>query len=304
MIDTVPLYHKSALLAATIEALNIKENGVYVDATYGGGGHSDAILARLGGGKLLAFDRDSEAEQNRADDNRLIFVRNNFRFMRNFLRYHRIGQVDGVLADLGVSSHHFDDVDRGFSFRFPDAQLDMRMGRAAELTAQIVLNTYPHDRLKQIFAEYGEIKQSTKLAAIVCRYREHKSFVTVGDLLDAISPIVPRSDEKQFLSQVFQSIRIEVNGEMVALRHFLLQTPDVLATGGRLVVIAYHSLEDRMVKNFIRTGNVDGRRIKDFYGNDICPFTVITKKAIVPDENEIRLNSRSRSAKLRVAERK
>jgi 16S rRNA (cytosine1402-N4)-methyltransferase len=304
MVYVATVYHVPALLKESVDALEIKADGVYVDATYGGGGHSKEILSRLGNGKLIAFDRDIDAADNLPDDKRLIFVQNNFRFMRNFLRYHNIGKVDGILADLGVSSHHFDESERGFSFRFPDAALDMRMGQDSDLTAQSVLNTYSNDMLEHVFFEYGEIKQSGKLARAIVKSREQQAFVSVADLIETIEPFVPKSDEKQFLAKVFQALRIEVNKEMSSLKHFLEQTVDILVAGGRLSVISYHSLEDRMVKNFIRTGNVDGRRLKDFYGNDISPFTVITKKAIVPDVDEIGVNSRSRSAKLRIAEKK
>jgi 16S rRNA (cytosine1402-N4)-methyltransferase len=304
MTDRTTVYHVPALLEPSIDALEIKANGVYVDATYGGGGHSRAILSRLKDGKLIAFDRDSDSMDNVPNDKRLIFVQNNFRFMRNFLRYYKISKVDGILADLGVSSHHFDSSERGFSFRFPDSSLDMRMNQDAELTAQKVLNTYPQEKLARVFSEYGEIKQALKLAKMFVESREQKALISVADLLEAIEPLVPKTESKQFLSKVFQSIRIEVNKEIVSLKHFLEQTVDGLKTGGRLAVISYHSLEDRMVKNFIRTGNVAGQRVKDFYGNDISPFTVISKKAIVPDDVEIDFNSRSRSAKLRVAEKK
>jgi 16S rRNA (cytosine1402-N4)-methyltransferase len=305
MIDKATVYHVPALLKKSVDALEIKADGVYVDATYGGGGHSREILSRLKeDGKLIAFDRDTDAADNVPDDKRLIFVKNNFRFMRNFLRYYNIGKVDGILADLGVSSHHFDESNRGFSFRFPESSLDMRMGQDSEHTAQTVLNTYPLEKLERIFYEYGEIKQAGKLAGTLVKSRERQAFVSVSDLIDAIEPYIPKPDGKQFLSKVFQSLRIEVNKEMTALKHFLEQTVDILVTGGMLSIISYHSLEDRMVKNFIKTGNIDGRRVKDFYGNEISPFTVITKKAIIPDSVEININSRSRSAKLRVAKKK
>jgi 16S rRNA (cytosine1402-N4)-methyltransferase len=304
MVDKVTIYHVPALLERSIDSLEIKANGIYVDATYGGGGHSREILSRLRDGKLIAFDRDADAAGNVPDDKRLIFVQNNFRFMRNFLRYYKIGKVDGILADLGVSSHHFDESERGFSFRFPESSLDMRMGQDAGLTAQTVLNAYPHDRLERVFSEYGEIKHAGKLAKTLVESRQRQSFISVAELIETIEPFIPKSEGKQFLSKVFQALRIEVNKEMISLKHFLEQTVDVLVAGGRLSMISYHSLEDRMVKNFIKTGNVAGRRIKDFYGNDVSPFTVITKKAIVPDEAEIGNNSRSRSAKLRVAEKK
>ncbi|MDR3246383.1 MAG: 16S rRNA (cytosine(1402)-N(4))-methyltransferase RsmH [Prevotellaceae bacterium] len=304
MTDKATVYHVPALLNESVDALNIKVDGVYVDATYGGGGHSKEILSRLEKGKLIAFDRDADAENNLPDDKRVIFIKNNFRFMHNFLRYHEIRQVDGIIADLGVSSHHFDEGERGFSFRFPEASLDMRMGQDSELTAQKVLNTYSQDKLRYIFFEYGEIKQAGKLAGILTESRVQKPLVSVADLIESIAPITPRFDEKQFLAKVFQAIRIEVNKEMISLKHFLEQTVNVLATGGRLSVISYHSLEDRMVKNFMKTGNVEGNKIKDFYGNEITPFSVITRKAIVPDNDEISCNSRSRSAKLRIAEKK
>ncbi|MDR1339200.1 MAG: 16S rRNA (cytosine(1402)-N(4))-methyltransferase RsmH [Prevotellaceae bacterium] len=304
MTDKVTAYHIPALLKESVDALDIKADGVYVDATYGGGGHSMEILSRLKNGRLVAFDRDMDAANNLPADRRLIFIQNNFRFMRNFLRYHNIGKVNGILADLGVSSHHFDEGKRGFSFRFPEAMLDMRMGQDSELTAQTVLNTYSRDRLEHIFFEYGEIKQSAKLAGALLESRTRRAFVSVADLIEAVEPLIPKSDEKQFLARVFQAVRIEVNREMASLKHFLEQTVDVLDAGGRLSVISYHSLEDRMVKNFIKTGNVEGQRFKDFYGNEITPFTPVTKKAIVPGESEIACNSRSRSAKLRIAEKK
>jgi 16S rRNA (cytosine1402-N4)-methyltransferase len=304
MTDTVTVYHVSALLKESVDALDIRENGIYVDATYGGGGHSREILSRLKGGKLVVFDRDADALNNLPDDERLVCVKNNFRFMCNFLRYHNIGKVDGILADLGVSSHHFDDSSRGFSFRFPEALLDMRMGRDSELTARTVLNTYSKEKLEHIFLEYGEIKQAARLAVMLVEARKQRAIVSVAGLVEAVEPLIPKQDGKQFLARFFQAVRIEVNGEMISLKHFLEQTADVLVPGGRLAVISYHSLEDRMVKNFIRTGNTVGHRFKDFYGNEISPFRVITKKAIVPDSREIGCNSRSRSAKLRVAERK
>jgi 16S rRNA (cytosine1402-N4)-methyltransferase len=304
MTEKATVYHVPALLEKSVDALEIKANGIYVDATYGGGGHSREILSRLKDGKLIAFDRDTDAENNVPDDKRVIFIKNNFRFIRNFLRYYKIGKVDGILADLGVSSHHFDESERGFSFRFPESPLDMRMGQDSEQTAQTVLNTYPQEKLEHIFYEYGEIKQAGKLARTLVELREREAFVSVSSLIEAIEPYIPKPDGKQFLSKVFQSLRIEVNKEMLSLKHFLEQTVEILVAGGMLSIISYHSLEDRMVKNFIRTGNVDGHRYKDFYGNEISPFTVISKKAIVPDVEEINSNSRSRSAKLRIAKKK
>ena len=298
------VYHIPVLLKESIDALNIKPNGIYVDVTYGGGGHSKEILSRLKNGKLVAFDRDTDAKKNALDDKRLIFVQNNFRFMRNFLHYNNITHVDGILADLGVSSHHFDEGERGFSFRFPEAGLDMRMGKDSDLTAEKVLNSYPLEKLRAIFSEYGEIKQADKVARLIIQAREGGKLQKISDLTDAIIPATPKFDEKQFYAKVFQAIRIEVNKEMLSLKHFLEQTVEVLNAGGRLSVISYHSLEDRLVKNYMKTGNTEGRREKDFYGNDITPFNTITRKTIVPTEEEMKVNPRSRSAKLRVAEKK
>ena len=305
MTDDAIVYHVPALLNASVDALNIRDNGVYVDATFGGGGHSREILTRLNrGGKLVAFDRDGDVLPNLPDDSRFLFVGNNFRFMQNFLRFHGIARVDGIIADLGVSSHHFDNCERGFSFRFPDAPIDMRMGQQAGLQASTLLNTAPQNKLRQIFSEYGEIKQADKLARTIVAARADRQFETVGDLLDCLARIIPKHEEKQSFPKVFQALRIEVNREMTALKHFLEQTTALLSPTGRLAVISYHSLEDRMVKNFMKTGNTEGQTVKDFYGNEITPFTLITKKAIVPDDSEIRRNSRSRSAKLRTAEKK
>ncbi|MDR1898108.1 MAG: 16S rRNA (cytosine(1402)-N(4))-methyltransferase RsmH [Prevotellaceae bacterium] len=304
MMDNSNVYHVPALLKESVEALNIKTDGVYVDVTYGGGGHSGEILSRLKNGRLFAFDRDRDAVNNLPKDKRLIFINNNFRFMHNLLRYHGVTQVDGILADLGVSSHHFDNGERGFSFRFPDASLDMRMGQDSDLTAQKVLNTYPQNSLKRIFFEYGEIKRADRLAAILVDSRNQKPLNSVADLIESITPLIPKSDEKQFLAKVFQAIRIEVNKEMQSLKQLLEQSLKVLVPEGRLSVISYHSLEDRMVKNFMKTGNVEGQQVKDFYGNEISPFTIISKKAIVPSSEEILFNSRSRSAKLRIAQKK
>lgn len=292
------------MLKESVDAMEVKAGGVYVDATYGGGGHSREILSRLGDGTLVAFDGDADAERNLHDDKRIVFVRNNFRFMRNFLRYHGIGEVDGILADLGVSSHHFDDAARGFSFRFPDAPIDMRMNRDATLTAAGALNLYPEDRLTAIFADYGELPRPRRLAAAIVEARREKTFVVVADLLDAVAPFVPKFDGNRFLARLCQALRMEVNGEAAALKHFLGQTVETLKPGGRLAVISYHSLEDRAVKSFMRTGNTEGRTVKDFYGNEISPFLLVSRKAIAPDDDEIENNPRSRSARLRVAQRK
>ncbi|MDR0560992.1 MAG: 16S rRNA (cytosine(1402)-N(4))-methyltransferase RsmH [Prevotellaceae bacterium] len=301
---TDKIYHVPTLLKESVNALNINENGIYVDATFGGGGHSREILSRLKNGKLIAFDRDNDARRNAGDDNRIIFIKNNFRFMHNFLRYYGINKVDGILADLGVSFHHFDESERGFSFRFPEAPLDMRMGRDAALNAATVLNTYSRNQLRQMFFNYGEIKQAERLAGIIVAARELRPFEIIADLIECISAIAPKSDENKFFAKAFQAIRIEVNKEMISLKHFLEQTVNVLNKKGRLSIISYHSLEDRMVKNFFKTGNIEGVQIKDFYGNELSPFVLINKKAIVPDEQEMQNNSRSRSAKLRIAEKK
>lgn len=278
--------------------------GVYVDVTFGGGGHSREILKRLGAeGRLYGFDQDADAEGNVPEDERFVFVRSNFRFLSNFARYHAIrGEVDGLLADLGVSSHHFDAEARGFSFRF-DGQLDMRMNYRAGKTAADVLNTYAENQLADLFYLYGELKQSRRLAAVIVRERQTRPFQTIAELLEVLKPFTGKDKEKKFLAQVFQALRIEVNGEMRALREMLEQTLKVLRPGGRLVVITYHSLEDRLVKNFLKTGNFEGKSEQDFYGNVYSPFRLINNRVIVPSAEEIERNPRSRSAKLRIAER-
>ena len=296
-------YHIPALLTETLELLNIKPDGIYVDLTFGGGGHSSAILKQLTTGKLIAFDRDSDAVANKINDERFIFINNNFRFLRNLLRYNGIEEVDGVLADLGVSSHHFDTGERGFSFRFEDADLDMRMTREAELTAQQVLNTYPQQRLQQIFTLYGELDNAGRLANTIVKAREQEKVQNIQKFINIIQACVPQRAEHKYLAKIFQALRIEVNQEMQALSQMLPQSLKVLKAGGRLAVITYHSLEDRMVKNFMKAGNVEGNAEKDFYGNLITPFKVITRKAVVPADEEIEENNRVRSAKLRVAEK-
>lgn len=297
-------YHTPALLQASIEGLNISPGGVYVDVTFGGGGHSREILNRLGeDGRLIAFDQDEDAIKNRIDDQRFIFARANFRFLKNFIRYHDITAVDGVLADLGVSSHHFDDAARGFSFRF-EGELDMRMNRNAAMKASDILNEYSEERLSDIFYTYGELRNARKIASSVVAYRSSKTIVETKDLLSILEPFAYRDREKKILAQAFQALRIEVNGEMNALREMLIQALQVLKPGGRISVISYHSLEDRLVKNFFRTGNFEGRLIKDFYGNIETPFILINRKVIVPSGEEQFQNPRSRSAKLRIAEKK
>ncbi len=295
-------YHIPVLLEESINGLNLQPNGIYVDVTYGGGGHSLRILEQLEGGKLVAFDQDDDALQNLIDDERLIFVNHNFKFLKNFLRYHGISKVDGILADLGVSSHDFDQPDRGFSFRF-DGQLDMRMNQSAAKDAVTVINEYDTVKLGEMFREYGEIQNWRNLSQTIEQARATQRIVTVTQFLNAISRCVPAKIEKKYLAQVFQALRIEVNNEMDALKAFLESTLELLNPGGRLVVISYHSLEDRMVKNFMRSGRIDGKTEQDFFGHYHLPLEVITRKVIVPDEEETRRNPRARSAKLRIAER-
>ena len=297
-------YHIPVLLEESLEGMNIVPDGTYVDVTFGGGGHSRAILKRLGDdGCLYGFDQDADAEKNIPDDEHFIFVRSNFRYLYNFMRYHgEVGNVDAVLADLGVSSHHFDDKDRGFSFRF-DGALDMRMNTRAGATAADVLNEYTEDALADLFYLYGELKTARKLASAVVRYRSEKKIEMIADLLEIAKPFVGKDKEKKVLAQIFQALRIEVNDEMRALREMLLGTLKILKPGGRLVVITYHSLEDRLVKNFIKTGNFEGKVEQDFFGNVASPFKTVNNKVIVPSAEEIQRNPRSRSAKLRIAEK-
>lgn len=297
-------YHVPVMLRESLEGLDIQQAGVYVDVTFGGGGHSRELLNRLDSeGELYGFDQDADAEKNIPADPRFTFVRSNFRYLYNFMRYHGVaGEVDGLLADLGVSSHHFDDKDRGFSFRF-DGALDMRMNTRAGQTAADVVNSYTEEQLADLFYLYGELKMSRKLASLLVRSREVKPVETIGDLLEIVKPFTGRDKEKKFLAQVFQALRIEVNDEMRALREMLKQTLQVLKPGGRLVVITYHSLEDRLVKNFLKTGNFEGKVEQDFFGNVNTPFRLINNKVIVPSDEEIERNPRSRSAKLRIAEK-
>jgi 16S rRNA (cytosine1402-N4)-methyltransferase len=295
-------YHIPVLLEESIDGMNLQPDGIYVDVTYGGGGHSRSILEKLKGGKLVAFDQDKDALQNLVEDERLIFVNHNFKFLKNFLRYHGIGKVDGILADLGVSSHDFDQANRGFSFRF-EGQMDMRMNQSAEKDAVKVVNEYDSLHLGEIFRDYGEIKNWRNLAQTIEQARAVQKINTVKQFLNAIERCVPAKIEKKYLAQVFQALRIEVNGEMEALESFLLSTLDLLKPAGRLVVISYHSLEDRMVKNFMRSGRIDGKTEQDFYGHYHLPLEVITRKVIVPDEQEILQNPRARRAKLRIAQK-
>lgn len=300
-----PTYHVPVLLRETVDGLDVKPDGVYVDVTFGGGGHSREILSRLGSeGRLFSFDQDADAEQNvPADESRLTFVRSNFRYLTHWMRYH--GQtegVDGILADLGVSSHHFDAEERGFSFRF-DAPLDMRMnGRGGETAAQ-VLNTRSEDDLAKIFQLYGELKNGRRLAAAIVARRQEQAFSAIDDLLQVVKPMMPRDREKKDLARVFQALRIEVNHEMEALEEMLRGALRCLKPGGRLSVLTYHSLEDRMIKNFMRSGNVEGKVEQDFFGNRLSPLRPINNKVIVPSPEEQSTNPRSRSAKLRIAEK-
>lgn len=301
MEETV--YHVPVLLKETVDGLNVRPGGTYVDVTFGGGGHSREVLSRLGeNGRLLGFDQDEDAERNVPDDGRFTFVRSNFRYLKNFLRYHGVEQVDGILADLGVSSHHLDEAERGFSFRF-DGRLDMRMNRQAALTAADVVNTYDEERLADVFRLYGELKNARRLAGVLVKARATREVQTIADFLEVVKPLFGREREKKELAKVFQALRIEVNQEMQALIEMLNAATQVLRPGGRLAVITYHSLEDRLVKNLMRTGNVEGKEDKDFFGNRQTPFRIVTNKVVVPGQDELEANPRSRSAKLRVAEK-
>ena len=296
-------YHIPALLHESVDGLNIQPNGTYVDVTFGGGGHSKEILSRLGdGGRLYGFDQDKEAYRNVLDDKRFVFVRSDFRYLNNFLQYYEIEKVDGILADLGVSSHHFDDEERGFSFRF-DSQLDMRMNRSAKQTAADVLNNYEEEQLSNLFYLYGELRMARKIASAIVFARQKKPIETVNEFLEIMDRFAYRDKEKKVLAQAFQALRIEVNQELDALSEMLQQSVEYLSVGGRLCVISYHSLEDRMVKNFFRSGNIEGKIEKDFYGNPLSNLKIINRKVIVPSDDEQRLNPRSRSAKLRIAEK-
>ncbi len=297
------VYHIPALLEETISGLNISPDGVYVDATFGGGGHSRGIVAHLGeSGHLYSFDQDEDAVGNAFDDSRFTIVYSNFRFLSNFMRYYDVDGVDGVLADLGVSFHHFDDKERGFSFRWEGA-LDMRMNRKSSLTAAKILATYSEEQIADMFYLYGELKNSRRLASAIVKARNEYSVDTVKRLLSIVKPFINPKQEKKELAQLFQALRIEVNGEIDALKSFLQQALKVLKPGGRLVVITYHSLEDRLVKNFMKSGNLRGDVEKDFYGRMLSPLKLLNSKPIVPTDEEIERNPRSRSAKLRIAEK-
>jgi len=295
-------YHLPALLEESIAGLNLRPDGVYVDVTFGGGGHSRAILSHLTTGRLIAFDQDLDAAVNIINDERVTFLNQNFRYLKNNLRYLGYKEVDGLIADLGVSFHQFDEQERGFSFR-SDARLDMRMNRKSGLRASDLLRTYDEEQMASVFYRYGELDNSRKIARAVVKARQTKPVVTVRDLTDAVESLVPFNQENKFYAKLFQSLRIEVNREMDALTDMLTQALQILKPGGRMVVITYHSLEDRLVKNFIRTGNFDGTAEKDFYGNLLVPFRAINRKVIVPSEEEVAKNNRARSARMRIAEK-
>ena len=304
-IKTAETYHVPVLLNESIDGLALKPGGIYVDVTFGGGGHSREILSRLtGGARLFSFDQDADAENNiPADAEGFTFVRSNFRYLKNWMRYYGIDHIDGLLADLGVSSHHFDDAERGFSFRF-DAPLDMRMNKRAGMTAADILNTYDEEQLADVFYIYGELKNSRRIAAAVAKARTTKKIATTNDFMDIAAPLFKREREKKDMTKLFQALRIEVNHEMDALKEMLLAATELLAPEGRLSVITYHSLEDRIVKNIMKTGNAAGKVEQDFFGRIQTPFRLVNNKVITPSDEELEKNPRSHSAKLRIAEKK
>ena len=315
MVKTAETYHVPVLLKPSVDGLNIQSGGIYVDVTFGGGGHSREILSRLDNqAHLYSFDQDADAEQNVmhregsaekrfVDDARFTFVRSNFRYLKNWMRYYGVEKIDGLLADLGVSSHHFDDESRGFSFRF-DAPLDMRMNKRAGLTAADVVNDYNEEALANLFYLYGELKQSRRIAAVLVKARAQQRIATTQDFLKATEPLFKREREKKDMAKLFQALRIEVNHEMDALKEMLQSATELLRSGGRLSVITYHSLEDRIVKNMMKAGNAEGKKMQDFYGRIETPFNLVNNKVIVPSADEQQENPRSRSAKLRIAEKK
>ncbi len=309
MTTTAPIYHVPVLLHESIDGLSLKQDGIYVDVTFGGGGHSREILSRLHGeGHLYSFDQDADAEMNACPENGIIpdnftFVRSNFRYLKNWMRYYDVEGVDGLLADLGVSSHHFDDESRGFSFRF-DAPLDMRMNKRAGKTAADLLQEYSEEQLADVFYLYGEFRSSRRIAAAIVAARKQRPIVTTNDLLGVLEPLFKREREKKEMARLFQALRIEVNHEMDALKEMLLAATEVLKPGGRLSVITYHSLEDRLVKNVMKTGNPEGKVEQDFFGRVASPYRLVNNKVIVPTAEEQERNPRSRSAKLRIAEKK
>lgn len=297
------MYHNPVMLDECIRGLNINPEGVYADVTFGGGGHSRAIMERLTTGHLYAFDQDEDAAANAFDDERFTFIPQNFKYFKNFIQLYHGGQIDGVIADLGVSSHQFDTPEKGFSTRF-DGELDMRMSQTTPNDAATVVNTYDLADLTRILTLYGEVQQAHLIAADIVHARDLEPIETTEQLKQAVQRRLPRGKENKVLAQIFQALRIEVNQELEALTAFLTQCPDVLKPGGRLVVLSYHSLEDRLVKNFMKTGNAEGKEEKDFFGNLLTPYTLITRKPMVPSDDETERNSRARSAKLRIAERK
>ena len=303
-MTTIDTYHVPVLLDESINGLNLHPDGVYIDVTFGGGGHSREILRRLPqGSRLFSFDQDADAERNIVDDDRFTFVRSNFRYLKNWMRYYEIDHIDGLLADLGVSSHHFDDESRGFSFRF-DAPLDMRMNKRADKTAADIVAEYDEEALADIFYLYGELKNSRRIASALVKARQQHAIATTQDFLHVVEPFFKREREKKDMARLFQALRIEVNHEMEALKEMLAAATQLLAPGGRLSVITYHSLEDRIVKNVMKTGTAEGKMIQDFYGRIETPYRLVNNKVIVPTDEEQQRNPRSRSAKLRIAEKK
>lgn len=297
------VYHTPVMLSECMEGLDVKPSGCYVDVTFGGGGHSRELLSRLGDeGRLIAFDQDPDALSNSIDDKRFVLVHQNFRFLKNHLRLLGLKEVDGILADLGISSHQIDDPERGFATRF-DGDLDMRMDQVSVLTAKDVVNDYSEEELHRLLGEYGEVRNAKTLAQKIVKARSLREVDTIGRLKEVVLEVAPRGRESKYLAQVFQSLRIEVNQEMEVLKEFLEQAVEVLKPGGRLVVMSYHSLEDRLVKNFMQKGKFRGDVDRDFFGNEIKPFHVITRKPIIASEEEIHVNNRARSAKLRIAEK-
>ncbi len=294
--------HEPVMLKECIEGLNIRPDGTYVDATYGGGGHARAIQERLPEGSLIAFDRDKEAGTGLPDESRFLFINGNFRHLTNYMKYYGIKKIDGLIGDLGISSHQLDKPERGFSFRF-DGKLDMRMNPDAETKAADVINEYPREKLVAVFREYGEVKNAGGLAEKITKAREQKRLLGINEFIGVIDPCVPRKNRNKYLARVFQALRIEVNDELAALRELLKQATGLLKEGGRMVMVTYHSLEDRLVKNYFRTGNFSGEVKKDFYGNIKAPLKLVNKRVITPSEEEIASNSRARSARLRIAEK-
>lgn len=297
-------YHVPILVHQAINGLAVKENGMYIDFTFGGGGYSRLILEKASNVRVIAFDVDEDAIKNDIDDQRFTLIHANFRYFDHFLRYLNIESVDGMVADLGVSSHHFDSPERGFSFRFLDSPIDLRMNKSLQTTGADILNKYDNDKLYHIFKKYGEVENCSRLVKQIDTYRKNKPIQKVSDLIDAIKNIIPRNKEHKYLAKVFQALRIEVNNELEALEEMLYKTLNYLKAGGRIAIVSYHSLEDSMIKNFFKTGNVDGKIEKDIKGNPVnIPFKLITRKPIIPSEEELKQNVRSRSAKLRIAER-